>query len=261
MTYSDQLGAAIKAENVPVPVYGKAAEAAKKELPGDNSLVSYAEARAVLLSNQALRREVMEKYPDYALRVATLGDTVWFGSYDYGGSVESIEWIVLRRDGKKLLLLSKQGLDAAPMHPVYENVAWSGCTLRNWLNGEFVKTAFTSQEQSMILYTPLSPDREVNIYANHGENTMDRLFLLTLSDVREYFPKEQDRLCEPTAYAVSRGAYCREGKCWWWLRTPGCAPLYYTFCYLNERGELKDRGDGVDHPDNAVRPAMWISLG
>ena len=260
MSFVDQLGAAIKAENTPVPIYGKVAERVDAERGGDTGGFTYGEAKAILLTNPALRREVMDKFPDYALHVATLGDTVWFGSYDHGGSVESIEWIVLEKDQKKLFLVSKLGLDCKPFHYEYTNESWATCSLRAWLNGEFLNTAFTKEESRMIQFTPVGADREVNIYANHGENTLDKLFLLSMTDAMHFFRSDEERQCVPTAFAEARGAYKLNGHCWWWLRTPGYAPMSYCITYVNDKGEIKDHGDGIEHADNAIRPAMWINL-
>ena len=42
----------------------------------------------------------------------------------------------------------------------YTPVTWADCTLRDWLNGEFLNTAFTSEEQAMLRSVVVSADVE-----------------------------------------------------------------------------------------------------
>ena len=85
------------------------------------------------------------------------GDVVTFGHYEQDNNLdngpEAIEWIVLDMQEGKALLLSKYGLDAIPYNTEYVNITWEQCTLRTWLNQDFLKTAFDEKEQSAILTT------------------------------------------------------------------------------------------------------------
>jgi len=87
----------------------------------------------------------------------TIGNIVRFGLYEQDNNLdngpEEIEWIVLDVQQEKSLLLSKYGLDAICYNTEKTNVTWETCTLRSWLNSEFLKKAFTMQEQSAILST------------------------------------------------------------------------------------------------------------
>ena len=86
-----------------------------------------------------------------------VGSIVTFGRYEQDGDEENgpegIRWIVLDTQEGKSLLLSLYGLDAAPYHPKSKNITWKDCALRKWLNGEFLQTAFTKEEQQAILTT------------------------------------------------------------------------------------------------------------
>ena len=57
-----------------------------------------------------------------------------------------------------------------------------------------------------------------------GEDTMDRVFLLSEAEVLEFFPQQEQRACQATEYAKAQGAYVDEnnGNSWWWLRSPAC---------------------------------------
>ena len=254
---------AIASEKNPVPVYkdGKAIEPHRFTALGE---ISYSDAVIVLNINTELRQKFISEYPEYGPAVAKAGDTVCFGSYPVrpDGPKESIEWIVLVRDRNSLRLVSKYGIDCKAYNGVYENIDWEHSDLRKWLNGEFVDTAFTKEEKSMIPYTSVKIDKADNIYANHGSNTSDKVFLLSATDAKLYFSSNEERKCYATEYAVSKGAYVNEetGNCWYWLRTPGWAPMAYCQTNVNHKGEVSLVGDSVEHTDNAVRPSIWVGI-
>ena len=81
------------------------------------------------------------------------GDTITFGHYPQesdGTDWTQVEWLVLEVQNGKALLLSSLGLDVKPYHAVEENVTWETCSLREWLNNEFLNTAFSPEEQVRI---------------------------------------------------------------------------------------------------------------
>ena len=58
-------------------------------------------------------------------------------------------------------------------------------------------------------------------------DTLDKLFLLSVQDYGEYFSDKESAICQPTEYAVAHGVetnLTRTG-CWWWLRSSGPASL------------------------------------
>ena len=81
-----------------------------------------------------------------------VGDRFEFGRYPQGpnGEIKPIVWRVLHRDSKSLLVISERALDAKPYNKKKCDITWADCTLRRWLNNEFVKKAFTEQELSLI---------------------------------------------------------------------------------------------------------------
>ena len=83
---------------------------------------------------------------------AQVGEFLTFGHYPQGpnGEVEPITWRVLKRDSDSLLVISEKCLDAKPYNEDLCSIIWADCTLRRWLNGEFLEQAFSEQEQSLI---------------------------------------------------------------------------------------------------------------
>lgn len=75
-----------------------------------------------------------------------------FGVYEQDGDLtngpEPIEWEVLGTDSNGTLLVSRYILDCQPYNTEYVDVTWETCSLRAWLNDDFLNTAFTPFEQS-----------------------------------------------------------------------------------------------------------------
>ena len=85
-----------------------------------------------------------------SLKNAKVGDYVKFGNYPQTekGDIQSIEWQVLSREGNKVLVISRYGLDAKRFDEDSNN--WANSEIRKWLNGEFYSKAFTDQEKKSI---------------------------------------------------------------------------------------------------------------
>ena len=114
-------------------------------------------------------------------------ETVQFGRYDQDNDPETepepIEWMVLEeRDGKRLLF-SRDLLEQKRFNETYGNNNWEGCTLRAWLNNEFMQTAFTEEERAAILLTHVDNSKEQDNPAyqdtNSGNDTDDYIFLIS----------------------------------------------------------------------------------
>ena len=157
---------------------------------------------------------------------------VRFGHYEQNSipedGPEEIEWIVLREEEGASLLISRFGLEVLPYHETYGDITWEECSLRAWLNGEFLSAAFTEGERKAILLheTDNGPAQNCAGYGTDGgRDTRDLVFLLSYAEAEAYFPDDAARQCSPTAYALSRGAHhvMHAGRLrgLWWLRSPG----------------------------------------
>ena len=113
-------------------------------------------------------------------------DCVYFGNYVQtdmeGNSKDPIKWRVLSVDGNDAFLLADSILDMKPYN-VSENgnITWETCTLRKWLNGEFLETAFNEEEQQAIMETKVETevgyiDDDLN---NAKIETKDKVYLLS----------------------------------------------------------------------------------
>lgn len=199
-----------------------------------------------------------------SLSTAKIGSHVIFGSYeqdnDTSNGKEDVEWIVLDRQGDRIFVISKYALDCQPYNTKKQNVTWETCSLRKWLNGTFINTAFSEEERGKIPLVTVTADKNPSYSTNPGNATTDQVFLLSITEANKYFSSDSDRDCKGTTYCYAKGAYkYNNGNCRWWLRSPGYGSRYVTGVHRD--GLIHDRGYGVIRTDNAVRPALWIDIG
>ena len=178
------------------------------------------------------------------------------------------------QDGKALLL-SRYGLDHLPYHAKDEKTTWEGCTLRKWLNSDFLQAAFTPEEQTRIPETKVDNSKGQGFKkwkkVKGGKDTEDRVFLLSYMEANRYLGVSwygngsgKARM-ELTEQARRTGARYRtphfeeeDGTTYWhwWLRSPGSkqddaskvttSGCMVTCCVSSEMA--------------FVRPALWLEL-
>lgn len=203
---------------------------------------------------------IYDKYKIEKMKTVKVGAYVFFGSYeqdnDKSNGQEGIEWLVLSKEGTKILVISKYTLDTKPYNTSLTEVTWETCTLRKWLNNDFINSAFSADEKAMIPATMVSADKNSKYSTNPGDATQDQVFLLSITEVNNYFGSNSVRKCKNTDYAVANGAW--ESGCCWWLRSPGVDQTYATGVY--DTGSIIESGYDVDNNYLAVRPVMWIDL-
>ena len=198
-----------------------------------------------------------------------VGDTLTFGEYeqdnDTSNGKEDIEWLVLAKEGNRLLLISDKALDCQQYNESWEDVTWETCSLRKWMNNTFLNEAFSTEEQKMIQSTNVSADENPEYDTDPGKATTDQVFLLSINEVNKYFASDEERMCVPTAYAIANGAYTSDSytkggaaTCWWWLRSPGRSQS--RAAGVGRGGGVLGIGGNVSNDYGCVRPAIWIDL-
>ena len=246
------------------------------------SAKNYDDAARILISIQVYKDvdKLLEKDDNMiaAARDAkfAVGNYVSFGTYPQtkaGNDATPIEWLVLARDGNKALLISRYGLDAQPYNKDATSVTWETCTLRKWLNGTFYNKAFSSAEQAAILTTSVDNSKNQGYSkwsTNDGNNTQDKVFLLSYAEANKYFGVTCDNSSNtksrvaPTAYAIAQGTHVyssnktADGTAagWWWLRSPGYYQDYAA--YVSTVGSLNY--NYVNYDAGSVRPALWVNI-
>ena len=211
---------------------------------------------------------------------STEKETVRFGSYEQDGDKsngpEPIEWFVLEEDGGSALLISRYILDAPVYHGSRTDVTWETSDLRAWLNGPFLNTAFTPEEQEGILLSDVDNSRSQcceRWETTGGNDTRDAVFVLSYAEAcgagHAYFVDDVDRMSAPTDYALRRGASTQDnfhsgdhqadgrpaGS--WWLRSP--ATYQSDALIISNDGHWSGMYVNCDHL--GVRPVIRIDPG
>lgn len=194
-----------------------------------------------------------------------VGSSVTFGAYEQDANQsngkEPIKWTVLDKQGDRALLIAKYVLDSAAYHPIDESVTWETCGLRNWLNSTFYNNAFSNLEQQSIVMTTVENIGNTTYKTDGGNDTQDKVFLLSTEEASLYFNNKEARRAIPTNYAIQEDVYYYRGNTTWWTRTPGDgnhrAILIDRLGTLN----LSDCGSVVYNDGEGVRPVIWVYLG
>lgn len=205
-------------------------------------------------------------YKRYMLITAKTGEYVNFGSYEQDNNTsngkEIIEWQVIEKEDNRVLIISKYALDSKSYNASRSSTDWENCSLRQWLNSSFISEAFDSEEQALIQNTDVSADKNPGYNTSPGNNTTDKIFLLSYDELDKYFSSINSGRTILTDYAVAQGAFVDkedgEKRSMWWLRSPGSSQDHAA--YVDPNGFSSEIGTFVDFEFVAVRPAMWISL-
>ena len=173
--------------------------------------------------------------------------TVKFGSYEQDNDLtngsEDIEWLVIDYQDGNYLLLSKYILDTRYMEDTPTEKSWKDCSLRKWLQTDFISQAFNETEQKYIL----------SVYLKDTETT-DRVFLLNREEAFNLVFSSSDRYGLGTPYALEQGLSVENGNpeiySWWWLRTSN-----------QKYGSASGYAYGESNSGRSmygVRPAIWL---
>ena len=188
-----------------------------------------------------------------------LTNTIYWFSYD------SIEWDILEEDKGKALIVANLILDSQEYysnrsgHNDSEGYAnnYELSNIRKFLNETFYNTAFNDLEKISIETTVVDNGVEsINpSAASHAcNNTNDKLYLLSLTEVQSTYYSTLERTPEASDYAKCQGFFTDNYA--WWLRSP--SEYNYGAFHINYYG-LPNTAY-VDSTCVGVRPACWINL-
>ena len=185
-----------------------------------------------------------------------IGSTISFGGYD---------WRVLDiQDGKALLLSDKAVKNRAYQQSSYRKTTWAECSLREYLNGKFYNSL--GEDKARIAETVVTTSNNPWYSTNGGDDTNDKIFLLSIEEVVKYFGdsgqlknRMDNAWCINDEYNSARIATDKKGTVSrWWLRSPGSNDHYAAD--VNDSGNLVFNGNFVDLSGGGVRPALWLNL-
>ncbi len=194
---------------------------------------------------------------------AKVGSLVNFGTYnldyDENNGEEDITWQVLEKDNGKVLLIAHKCIDTIPYNTKQISVTWEDCSIREWLNNDFYENAFCNSEKERILLTKLPNIDDSYEQKIAGNDTDDKVFLLSINEALKYFETNYSRSASASKTAIFHGAYgnSQDAGQWWWLRTPGFST--YNASSVNTSGTI-EYGRVVDNDEVCVRPVIWVDI-
>ena len=227
-------------------------------------MIESGDYQQALILLKSLPQKYIQSVESLMLAKAIPGDTVFFGEYEQdnltSNGKEGIEWLVLDKKNDKVLLISKHVLVDKAFDESGSNATWENCSLRKWLNADFINDAFSTAEQSKIQSTQVPADKNPKFDVDSGNPTTDKVFLLSVLEVEKYFSSAETK----ELFDVVAGSNVSNP---WWLRTSGASGSIFNFSdglqncatLITIRGAISYGGNPVGTA-KGVRPAMWVSL-
>ncbi|MBQ3586972.1 MAG: hypothetical protein II977_00245, partial [Oscillospiraceae bacterium] len=170
-----------------------------------------------------------------------------------GNRENPYKWLVLDVDteNSKALLIMDGYIDTMYMFADDEVHTWENSQVREYLNFQpNLDVMFTPREQEFILKTAVSNPANPKTGVSSGNDTTDRLFLLSTEEMEKYFENPQDRV-----------VYDAEGSpVGQYLRTAGGEESYFAMIIQDNSGEIDYNGSYGYSGAYAIRPAMWVDV-
>jgi len=136
------------------------------------------------------------------------GDTVYYGNYKGW----PIAWHVLGVYNDTAFLISEKDIAQLPYDDNNSKTTWATSFLREWLNDDFIHSAFSKEQLSNIITVNNQNSHDPNSKNafEGGIDTSDKVFVLSCDETIGFFNSTElqiDRSYDLTSQ--------------WWLRTPG----------------------------------------
>ena len=165
-------------------------------------------------------------------------------------------------------------------------VTWESSDVRRWLNDDFLNT-FNETDRARIVETTVINNNNPWDFSDSGgyastpggNDTTDRIFLLSIDDVLQYFGDSNLVALGATMGARERDAHGQGLRRWgiydrynnarisqdstgsvlsWWLRSSGHNSRLAAV--VGTRGYLIVDGDSIINSNVGIRLALWLSL-
>lgn len=176
-------------------------------------------------------------------------DIVYFGSYNG----QMLQWTVLQTNNTGSMMIcntsvgsmqyNDKGGSAVTDDPLYHANEWPNCSLRKWLNDDFLKAAFSEREQKVLVLNSISTKGRDK---NDGSSS-DYVYILSNDDLSS---------AQKSVWWENNEMQDKE----FWLRgsagTNGGNALAYTPYY--KYGSLSNDSDSV-RANHSVYPIICIS--
>ena len=190
--------------------------------------------------------------------------TYWF-------KYEPIEWLVVKEENGKKMLISNQVVNSfsyvfdMEWQKKFEHnggvgfgTDYSLSNIRLWLNNDFYNLAFNSQDKSKISLTLVDNSKNQGKCDEYDcPSSNDNVFLLSYAEVLSIFKTDEERATSPTDFALIHNLlYSSKEKSTWWLR----GVISETDCaaYVSVDGYFMHENN-PHHYMYGVRPVIYIN--
>lgn len=174
---------------------------------------------------------------------------------------EPIKWRVIKCENGEALLLSDIVLDKQKYNKRLKKVTWEKSTLRKWLNKEFMNRAFSSSEQEAIRTTKVINEDNYYYKTDGGNDTLDKIYLLSLSETDEEKETEEAKeygFTDSYGMTIKYSNYADlDDYQYWWLRTPGEKNI--SAAAVDMSGKAYG-GGGESDMELGIRPVLHLNL-
>ena len=174
---------------------------------------------------------------------------------------EPIKWRVIKCENGEALLLSDIVLDKQKYNKRLKKVTWEKSTLRKWLNKKFMNRAFSSSEQEAIRTTKVINEDNYYYKTDGGNDTLDKIYLLSLSETDEAKETEEAKeygFTDSYGMTIKYSNYADlDDYQYWWLRTPGEKNI--SAAAVDMFGEAYV-GGGESDMELGIRPVLHLNL-
>lgn len=150
------------------------------------------------------------------------------------------QWIILEKTEQSVLLAKYNAMTKTAFHDKEEKVTWETCSLRRYLNEDFLKKSFNTAEQQAIVDTVLSGDTNSTYGTRGSSGTTDKVYILNDTESKKYKKQLGEKRNNMR------------------LRTPG-RDLFST-AYVTSGGAILDYGFPVENKEILVRPVIRVQL-
>lgn len=163
-----------------------------------------------------LTKYIREKFPtsasikkttksekDLIWKYTKVGKIVEFGTFVTKGKKTKLKWRILDVKNDRMLMIAEQPIGEG-IYDENNDRRWKQCSLRKWLNKDFLNEAFTNSEKKLIVpvenKTPFYGDSSTVI------GTKDTIFLLSEKEAKKYI-----KIIEHFCFSDFYDGYLREG--------------------------------------------------
>lgn len=194
-------------------------------------------------NNTVVAKAEFEKHLE-TIHTSKVGDIVKYGRFDMDylvDGLEDLEWIVVKVDGSKRLLLCKDALFGMSYYAKYKRVDYYHSDVRKMMVTIAYFELLSKRERERVVV---------------DETTKDKMFLLSPQDIEEIELTSEELAALPAKSAEYMGLNKdgQDNHSWCWLRSEEFDVVAPILSSEGEVGKVQE----VSRPSGGFRPCIWV---